>query len=174
MAEKDQNKTAFIAYLEELHTSGNRGALAQLRKGLGKKPGTVMEMYPYIVPWIKDDTYPWDEYVRYIVASLFASHPKSDGHGNLGMALRKVKNTTGSESIEARFVTLLDAHPDDLHNHLRHAVSLSQSKDIPIYWNQLFLDLLAWNHPQRYVQKNWAKSFWGGNENKDEDKKQDE
>jgi len=30
-----------------------------------------------------------------------------------------------------------------------------------INWEQLRKDLLAWEHPDRYVQKSWARGFWG-------------
>ena len=60
----------FIARLESLAKREDRAALAALRRGLGKPPGTVAEMAPYVEPAF--DGAP-DE--AYIVASLFGLHP---------------------------------------------------------------------------------------------------
>jgi CRISPR system Cascade subunit CasB len=56
---------------------------------------------------------------------------------------------------------LLAAHPDDLDFHLRQAVSFLKSRDVPVNWHQLLSDVLAWGHPERYVQRRWARAFWG-------------
>ena len=64
-------------------------------------------------------------------------------------------------AIERRFVALLAAHPDDLDFYLRQAVSFLRSKEVPVNWQQLLSDVLAWSHPERYVQKAWARAFWG-------------
>ena len=53
------------------------------------------------------------------------------------------------------------AHPDDLPFFLRQAVSFLKSKDVPINWHQLMRDINHWNHPDRFVQHNWANAFWG-------------
>jgi hypothetical protein len=45
--------------------------------GLGKDPGTVPEMYPYVVPFTTKAP-GWEEQNHYLVAALFASHPEHD------------------------------------------------------------------------------------------------
>ena len=52
MTEKNQSNP-YITYL--LSLKENRGALAALRRGLGRPPGTAPEMYPYVVPWLPED-----------------------------------------------------------------------------------------------------------------------
>ncbi len=66
-------------------------------------------------------------------------------------------------AIERRFNVLLAAHPDDLGVHLRQAVSLLRSKEVPINWLQLFWDIQRWNHPveRARVRRRWARAFWG-------------
>jgi len=32
---------------------------------------------------------------------------------------------------------------------------------MPVNWHRLFGDLLSWTHPSGYVQKEWARAFWG-------------
>ena len=64
-------------------------------------------------------------------------------------------------AIERRFVALLAAHPDDLALYLRQAISYLRSKEVPVNWQQLLVDLQAWSHPDQYVQKRWVRAFWG-------------
>ena len=80
----------FIHDLERLRD--NRAALAALRSGLGKDPGTVIAMYPYVGPHLRPDggdgarLAPWDKIYNdalFTVASLFGAHPFSrTGEGN--------------------------------------------------------------------------------------------
>jgi CRISPR system Cascade subunit CasB len=71
------------------------------------------------------------------------------------------------EAVERRFVALLNAHPEDLDKHLRHAVSLLKAHEIPVDWLRLLGDLRGWGNPERYVQRNWARAFWGGRQDAD-------
>ncbi len=62
--------------------------------------------------------------------------------------------------MEARFVALLNAHSDDVDDYLRYTVSLLKANEQPLDWFQLFKDLLQWNHPDRFVQLQWARDFY--------------
>jgi CRISPR system Cascade subunit CasB len=139
----------------------NRAALAALRRGLGQPPGTVASMYPYVVPYVPRDAGRWKEQAHYIVAALFALYPEApDASVGLGGSFGALKSKSDSGSLELRFLALLEAHPEDLAEHLRHAVSLMRSNSIPIDWSRLLDDVIAWPHPDRYVQRRWAKDFW--------------
>ena len=50
---EDRAGDPFIAYLHSLREERNLGALAVLRRGLGRPVGAVPEMFRYIVPRIK-------------------------------------------------------------------------------------------------------------------------
>jgi CRISPR system Cascade subunit CasB len=154
-------KHPFISYLESLAISQERGALAALRRGLGQPPGTAAEMFRYVVPWLPQKAGRAQEAVYYLIASLFALHPQSTEEGNLGAHLARTRSEGGEEALERRFTALLAAHPDDLPFYLRQAVSFLKSKEIAVNWNQLLRDLQNWDHPDRFVQKAWAGSFWG-------------
>ena len=150
----------FVEYLESLRD--DRGALAALRRGLGQPPGTVASMYPYVVPWLPEDVPRRQEQVYYLIAALFASHPKEGGAGNLGVPFRRVRDKQpDATAIERRFTALLAARPDDLEGYLRQAVSYLRSCEEPIDWHRLFADVRAWGNPDRYVQRQWASAFWG-------------
>lgn len=157
----------FAKHLETYASSIDRGALAALRRGLGKRPGEAPEMFPFVVPWVPGDVYGWREEVYYIVASLFALHPVSwthvpDGAHNLGASLSVIsaKKEESADAVDRRFVALLNAHRDDLSEHLRFIVSLCAGKEAPIDWTALLHDLARWDLPQRSVQRAWARRYW--------------
>ena len=92
----------------------------------------------------------------------------------MGAAFRPLKQK--SDSMEARFVALLNADTDDLDDHLRHAISLLKANKPPepLDWFQLFQDLLQWDHPEGYIQLRWARDFYKTDSNstaKEEDQK---
>lgn len=153
----DQNwRERFIEHLEKLRDQEDRGALATLRRGLGREPGTTPGMYPLVVPWVPNN--PFAENAAFLIAALFALHPQPGGQGTLGSAFARIASS--SDSIEQRFVALLNCHRDDLPNHLRHAISLLRSEEVPVDWKCLLRDVLGWDHDSRYVQRNWAREFW--------------
>jgi CRISPR system Cascade subunit CasB len=150
----------FITYLESLRD--DRAALAALRRGLGQPAGSVPDMYRYVVPWLPAEAPARLEDATYMVAALFAYHPAAGGTGNMGDHFAHTRDPQGDNTaIERRFIALLAAHPDDLGFYLRQAVSFLRSKEVPVNWHQLLSDVLAWSHPDRYVQKRWARAFWG-------------
>ena len=167
MSEKGTQKTSldegFISYLESVLKRDDRAILADLRRGLGKEPGTVMEMFPHIARFVQTK-YRGEENAYFLVASLFALYPTSswashENYNNLGKSLSFLKEE--SDSIEKRFLALLNSDEEDLPNHLRQIISLLKSNDKLINWLQLLKDIKAWKHEDKYVQRNWAKGFWG-------------
>lgn len=146
----------FVKHLERLRESGNRAALAKLRRGWGKRMGTS-EMYPYVVPFLPENPF---EHARYfLVASLFGLHPGSGNGCSIGTAFRIMRKD--SDSIEKRFMALLNAAEADIGGHLRQAVSLSRSRKIALDYHRLLKDLACWGHPDRFIQLRWARDFWG-------------
>lgn len=156
----------FIRYLENIVIHEDLGLLAALRRGLGKAPGTSVEMHPYVAVFPIRCKTRWEEDVHYLVATLFATWYQGkntivrDPPRNLGASFGILAQQVQSESIEKRFVALLNSHPEDLPVHLRHAISLLRSKEVPIDWRQLLRDMIHWDHEDRFVQRAWAKAFW--------------
>jgi len=142
--------------------------LAALRRGLGRPPGTVPEMHPHVQPFLAADGLKgWREDCCYIVAALLASHPDLGGRGNLGDTMRRLSEAVAgkpgerADSVERRFIALLKADREDLFGHLRHAVSLAKAKEVPVNYDRLLRDIRNWDSDQRWVQRNWARAFWG-------------
>ena len=150
----------YITYLQMFAESEERGPLAALRRGLGQPPGAVAEMYRYVVPWLPDTPTGTQEAAYYLVASLFAYHPKSTTKGNMGTHLSHAREAASEDALERRFTALLAAHPEDLPVYLRQAVSYLNSKDVPVNWDELFRDLQQWHYQDQRVQKRWAREFW--------------
>ena len=48
-----------------------------------------------------------------------------------------------------------------LAHRLRQMVKLADGKSVPVDWESLLKDLLNWEHPERWVQKKWARSYFG-------------
>ncbi len=151
--------TQFVEHLRELRDRKDRAALAALRRGLGKPPGTAVEMYRYVIPFAPERR----QTSYFLVAALFASYPNAPAlDGNLGVSFRHLTNKDDSGGSERRFVALLRADSDALPTHLRHVIALfqSSSRQIPVSWEQLLHDLGSWDHPNRFVQRAWARAFW--------------
>jgi CRISPR system Cascade subunit CasB len=157
----EQNIHPFIACLQGLAEKRERGALASLRRGLGQPPGTAAEMFRYVEPFLPQKRSRVQEAAYYLVAALFALHPESASMGNMGGHMRACNpERKDDDALERRFTVLLAAHPDDLPDYLRQAVSFIKSKEVPVNWNQLFWDLQDWDDEDRRVQKRWANAFW--------------
>jgi CRISPR type I-E-associated protein CasB/Cse2 len=95
------------------------------------------------------------------VAGLFALHPQQSADVSLGLAFRRLRNRGGSDSVERRFTSLLDCHRDDLPERLRGAVTLFRSKEIGLDWQLLLVAWRCWESGSRWVQRRWARDYWG-------------
>ncbi len=168
MSGSENPEQRFAKELQALVDKEERGTLAALRRGLGKPPGVVAEMHPFVLRWVAPGATSWQEESWYLVASLFAIHQKpwwpAEGKpgNNLGASFARLARAVDSKSIERRFIAMLNCDADDLPQHLRHAVSLLGSHDVPVDFAQLLRDLRGWNADSRWVQRNWARSFWAG------------
>jgi CRISPR system Cascade subunit CasB len=151
---------------QEIQGKVDLGALATLRRGLGRPGGAVAELCPYVTPYLPPEATAREEDAYFLIAGLFASHqldwPPSAAHADttFGASYRLLAEAVGRDSVERRFVALLNAHPDDVAYHLRHAVALLATNMIPIDWTRLLRDVIVWSQPDRGVQRAWARSFW--------------
>lgn len=149
-----------------------RGAMAALRRGMGRPPGEISEASRIVQPMLDMDAPQWVEDTMYIIAPLFAFHRApydGDPGTNIGDHFRALSDEDGEppRSVERRFMALLAAEPDELPDALRQAVSLLKSKDVPVNWRELFDDVGWWldrrpegeGYRQR-VRLKWSRRFW--------------
>ena len=162
-----------IDYLKKRHKYKDRATLARLREGLREKDGRAMEMYPFIGRFLSEKSKPSYENAVFMVAALFAYYPTAkDTTDNLGASLRKYQQETKSDSVEKRFVALLNAEAEDLPTYLRQIIGLLKSKDIGVNWEQIFDGIQSWNSDKRFVQRKWAFGFWGSSVNDNQTEQQ--
>ncbi|HMO82185.1 MAG TPA: type I-E CRISPR-associated protein Cse2/CasB [Pyrinomonadaceae bacterium] len=161
--EHQESDVPIVGYLRGLAKRKDRAALAHLRRGLGRKPGEAMEMYPYVGKYLREAPNRAYERAVFLTSALFADYPEAPQNaGDLGSSVRQIKDK--SDSIERRFVALLDADAEDLHYYLRQMIGLLRANDVPVNWERLFKDISNWGSDSRYVQRKWARSFWGSTE----------
>lgn len=155
----EEQQLALIQHLYALAEAEDRAALAALRRGAGKKPGTEIGMYQYVVPYIPDKhREPNRAWPYFCVASLFATNPRrTERQERFGATYRLLED---SGSRDARFRALLNSHEEELPNLLRHAVRQLVPKEIPVNWDLLLKDLRNWGDPKQYVQQRWAQQYW--------------
>ena len=161
----------FIGHLEALRECGERGALAALRRALGKEPAEAPEAYPVVMPYLPKEAGERIERIYFLIGSLFALHPKSwqraEGDPwphDFGASMRILAERRPGGGVERRFGGLLACSDAELGEHLRHAVGLLKSEDVPVDWACLLSDLKHWNYERRPAQRRWARSFWAGTE----------
>lgn len=154
--------------------------LAQLRSGLGKRPGTAPCMFPFVADHLhSDDPCSPTSAAVFITAALFAKHP-ADGNAHRGRLLRNLgsclwcatkrdsnpEGKHGEAGVEARFTAALDADPEDLPRHLEGLVSLCESASVPINWDRFYWDVrtLMDDDEERRTKTRirWAREFWQG------------
>lgn len=142
----------FFSYL--LRLKDDSAAMAILRRSLAFPPGTFTPAFPYVVPFLPEKG---NELPFFLTAALFAMHPLVSSQSDLGEAFRKLGD---SPSIEGRFKALLQCREEELPTHLRGAVSLFAAKNIPVCYVDLFRAIKYWEHPEKFIQKKMARSFW--------------
>ncbi|TYO97623.1 CRISPR-associated Cse2 family protein [Geothermobacter ehrlichii] len=152
--------SAFFEWLEDLNAR-DRKVRAVLRRSLAYEPGAFPPAYPYVEPFLPDESSEWRRGMHYLAAGLWALHWREGRQGqpmSLGRACAAYQSANGSLSTEQRFVALLDADRDQLLHRLRQMVALL--KDYPLDFGSLLSDLLAWNNPRKPVQNRWARDYY--------------
>ncbi len=157
MEKTKDNVDLFIERLEGL----DAGAKARLKRNAGNtmsRSRGALPIFFRILPYgIARYREPW----YFLVATLY---PLADagGGGNIGQSLRIARRNhpEREKGYDRRFEVLLDADKVQLPFRLRQIVRLLNSADIRLNWPQLLRDLQAWDHPRRYIQERWARSYY--------------
>ena len=156
------------AYIERLEKVGT-GELARLRRGCGERD-PVEGRCPWLISYIHGVA---SEPVAFLVASLLAQYKTSEIRagrhridGNFGATWRRAIAGRDSESLRRRFHIVLDASYEprtgdgDLPYRLRQMVRLAAATGVGVNWPLLLKHLRSWNSPSKWVQKDWARSFF--------------
>lgn len=169
----DKQIDAFMHNLSQL----DEGEYAQLKRNAGKTLAESRQVhllfYQKILPY--GVSFPWQEEQYFLIATLYpfdklqrsrerpaagdevktAAAPVS----TLGDSFRRARSEQNETGLNRRLTRLLDADAQQLPFQLRQAVLRLTADWIPINWPQLTRDVLNWTHPNRYVQRNWARDY---------------
>ncbi|WP_424185279.1 type I-E CRISPR-associated protein Cse2/CasB [Actinokineospora sp. G85] len=164
------------------NASAGVAALARLRRAAGKDPGEIADVFEFTLsPDLAAECDPLDEdaptaaeVAAHHAITLFALHQQSQtrpmhlrGVG-FGSALRKVAAPkegdtpkTGLDTPVVRRFEMLstaDSLPELAH-HLRGAVQLLRSRQVPLDYGQFAVDLLDWQLGGK--SRTWLRLRWG-------------
>jgi CRISPR type I-E-associated protein CasB/Cse2 len=150
-----------------------RRDLAEIRGILRDQPYDLYRAGKHIVPALDDagiaaDDKPenyFKERCYYQVAGLFALAYREVRHSSdvsFGAALRNLRlSDKGSDSLDGRFLTLLNCSEDRLFDHLRSLIGLLQAAGkMQLDWTSLLVDVQHWSAASRYVQRKWARHYY--------------
>lgn len=146
----------FIARLEAL----DAGDRARLKRNAGKTLAEGHDVLGLFYRLLPKGIPAYQEEVYFLVATLF---PLADGgaENDLGVSLYRAQSVKNNKGLDRRVENLLDADLAQLHFRLRQTIHFLQSCRVHVNWRQLLVDLLQWDHPNRYVQQRWARSYFG-------------
>lgn len=146
-----------------------RAAFAKVRRGAGKEPGTVPEMWKFHLHLEGDET-DWRTNAEHHALVLFGFHQQSSSTrvhskgARLGSAIWKLRDRFSADAVDARFfraVTAVDL--DELALHLRGLVMQLRSLDpVPaIDYSALVEDLTRWQNPDQIdrIRRKWGSQY---------------
>ena len=169
----------FLEWLEALKgKKAWRPARAALRRSLAFPPGAYPKAMPYVEPFIREVDrkrneqeahYLEEREAYYLVAALYALKDGAHQEGRtLARALRE--KARKSDSVEKRFLALLDADRDQIAFRLRQAVALVEGG---LDFAQLLDDLVEWfDFKGLRVRARWAREFYGTEASEEEKEKE--
>ena len=150
---------------DKRHDVTARGKLANLRYAMRDRLHTdypVGRVFPALAPDALTDDNERNEW-RTLIAGLFGyAHDEVEDSErvSLGAALRTMFEKRENDSLERRFMALLNADAEHLPGHLRQSISLLKAESIGLDWGMLLSDVCAWNMTGKPVQKRWIQHYY--------------
>lgn len=158
MAERKNDRQERIQKFVENLKGLDSGDKAKLKRNAGKRLsdarhiGTFYRILPFGTPQYEEESF-------FLVATLY---PLADSGSmkNFGYSLQRAKDSQNGKGMDRRIEVLIDSDETQLPFHLRQAVRLIHSKNVPVNWEQLLKDLIGWSHADKYVQKQWVRDYF--------------
>ncbi len=150
---------------DKKHDVTSRGKLANLRYGMRDRlhdPYPVGRVFPALKEGSLTDNDERNEW-RTLIASLYGySHDDiEDIKGiTLGSALRTLADKRDSDSLERRFMAMLNTDAEHLPGYLRQSLSLLKAEQIGLDWGTLLNDVAFWQHSEKKIQKKWVRDYY--------------
>jgi CRISPR system Cascade subunit CasB len=161
--------------------SSVRASLAKLRRGIGKKPGSLPDIWNLTLEGLpenflsKTDEPTRAEWAAHMAMTLFALHqqgknprdnPMSTPNELLGSAVRLLISRRGEsaeQAIKRRFdAVVTSSSATELAHHLRGLIQLLRSESIPLSYPQLAWDLFQFQEPELRddVRLRWGRDYY--------------
>lgn len=155
-----------------------RAALAELRRGVGKKPGDIPQLWGYFLQDMPEEFFgnkepSKAEWAIYTALTLFALHqqgkdPKTDCMYKEGCSFgtavnRLVHDEDERERVARRFYAVATASSmEELSHHMRGIIQLLRGEGIPIDYPMLAADLYRYqfNSLVSNVRLKWGQDFY--------------
>jgi len=162
----------FITKLDSLVTRKDLARLAALRRLSAPPSRWGPDGYAAGVPLLPFGLGSKDIDRYLLVAGLYAlwhqgrGEPSRSSGCDFGRSMRSLatkgtdQGAEPSEAVERRFSVLLASDGERLFHHLRQSIGQLSSAGIEVDFRKLLKDLFGWDHPDRYIQRRWAVSFW--------------
>ena len=171
-------KIASLAYRDESYI---RAILAKLRRGVGKHPGNIPDIWDYTLEGLPEKFLSSSEYPTpwmwsvHISLTLFALHQQgkdlkmslmSKSGGSLGSAVGILAKRRGAETenaVKRRFDAVITSNSaEELAHHLRGLIYLLKSVDLPLDYPRLAEDLYKFQFPERRdgVRLKWGQDYY--------------
>ncbi len=171
--EREKQVAQFIGNLSQL----DDGDRARLKRNAGKSLAESRDVrllfYSHVAP---RGMAAWQEERYFLLATLYPldkakrreRRPTAEddeesattgSFASFGKSFRMARTDVNKAGLDRRFARLLDADLEDLTFQLRQAVSRLSSEWLPIDWAQLTRDIMNWDHPTHYVQRQWARDY---------------
>lgn len=156
----------------------NTKALAELRRGVGKAPGEIPQLWGYYLESMPEEFYGDTEPSRaewavYAALTLFAVHqqgkdpqtnPMQKDGQSFGNALSwLVHEDNDRERIVRRFNTIATAsNVDELFHYMRSVIQLLRGENIGLDYGKLAGDIYCFQFPELIssVQLRWGQDFY--------------
>jgi len=177
----NKNISALVHFLERQRDAKGRANLAELRRAAADPLRDTRSIW--ILGGILPEADGWAFDAYRLVGTLYAIHaqrfstpeggynvPKFKEDGNddpyarksFGESLRRLRTQLGpgQESLDQRFVALLDSDREDIAVPLRGFIQriASAEKRIPVDYFQLLNHLLKWDGDK--TKRRWARDYW--------------
>ncbi len=139
----------------------DNGAKADFKRALSGEPEHLRKIYPFVLPYL-DTVSEWEQKHIWIpVVCLSVFYPvEKEIQQNFGHSCHALKTATNSEGADRRFRALLDLALIDIKSPLTALVRQMKTKEVAIDYPKLLADLRQWEHPNQYIQDQWARTFW--------------
>lgn len=180
-----------FSYTRSIDSGGTKASLALLRRGVGKHPGELPELWGAFLKDLPEELMSKTgepsraEWAIYTALTLFALHQQGhsepmDAQGEehrLGRAVRRLVHGSGDDSNEERvkFKLGLAANSDDmaeLSYRLRSIVNLLGNENIKLDYTDLAKDLFLFQS-EKYadnIRMKWGQDFYRSTKTDDDGK----